>query len=76
MSKLSLEALKQRAEAVASEDLLATISGGTKNDCHPGDEGGGGPIDPNADKYKDLKAPDIDYNIPQNPSGPGLRIRF
>lgn len=35
MSKLSLEALKQRAEATASNDLLATISGGTENDCHP-----------------------------------------
>lgn len=34
MSKLSLEALKMRAEAVASEDLLATISGGTENACH------------------------------------------
>ncbi len=34
MSKLSLEALKMRAEAVASEDLLATISGGTENSCH------------------------------------------
>ncbi len=36
MSKLSLEALKMRAEAVASEDLLATISGGTENACHDG----------------------------------------
>ena len=34
MSKLSLDALKERAEAVTSEDLLATISGGTENDCH------------------------------------------
>ena len=34
MNKLSLDALKQRAEAVASEDLLATISGGTENACH------------------------------------------
>lgn len=57
---------------------MTQIGGGTENACHPGpgNEGGGGPIDPNADKYKDLKAPDIDYNIPQNPSGPGLRIRF
>lgn len=36
MSKLTLEALKERAEAVASEDLLATISGGTENACHDG----------------------------------------
>jgi len=34
MSKLSLDALKMRAEATASEDLLATISGGTENSCH------------------------------------------
>ena len=34
MSKLSLEALKERAEAVASVDLLNSISGGTENDCH------------------------------------------
>ncbi|MFI0428453.1 hypothetical protein [Mariniflexile sp. HMF6888] len=39
MSKLSLDALKERAEAVASEDLLNSISGGTENACH--DEGGG-----------------------------------
>ena len=34
MSKLSLEALKLRAEAVASEELLASINGGTANACH------------------------------------------
>jgi hypothetical protein len=33
--KLSLDALKERAEATASMDLLATISGGTENSCHP-----------------------------------------
>lgn len=32
--KLSLEALKERAEATASNELLATISGGTENACH------------------------------------------
>jgi len=37
MNKLSLDALRERAEAVASEDLLATISGGTENACHFGD---------------------------------------
>lgn len=37
MSKLTLEALRSRAEATASNDLLATISGGTENDCHPKD---------------------------------------
>ena len=34
MSKLTLDALKERAEAVASTDLLNTISGGTENACH------------------------------------------
>ncbi len=34
MNKLSLDALKKRAEAIASEELLATISGGTENACH------------------------------------------
>jgi hypothetical protein len=34
--KLSLDALKERAEATASMDLLATISGGTDNACHDG----------------------------------------
>ena len=32
--KLSLEALKERAEATASTELLATINGGTENSCH------------------------------------------
>ena len=34
MSKLSLDALKERAEVTASTELLATISGGTANSCH------------------------------------------
>ena len=34
MNKLSLDALKERAEAVATKDLLSTISGGTENSCH------------------------------------------
>ncbi|MCF6351095.1 MAG: hypothetical protein L3J23_08740 [Flavobacteriaceae bacterium] len=32
--KLTLDALKERADAVASEELLLTISGGTENACH------------------------------------------
>lgn len=35
MNKLSLDALKERAGTVASEELLLSISGGTENDCHP-----------------------------------------
>lgn len=34
MSKLSLDALKERAEAVASVDLLNSISGGIEDACH------------------------------------------
>ena len=34
MSKLSLEALKLRAESIATEELLASINGGTANACH------------------------------------------
>ena len=33
--KLSLEALKERAEAVASEELMNEISGGLQSACHP-----------------------------------------
>lgn len=32
--KLSLDALKERAEAIVAEELLVTISGGTENACH------------------------------------------
>lgn len=39
MSKLSLNALKEKSEAVISQDLLNSISGGTENSCHtPPDE--------------------------------------
>ena len=34
MEKLNLDALKLRAEAVISQNLLASISGGTENGCH------------------------------------------
>jgi hypothetical protein len=34
MHKLNLDALKERAEAIASEELLGTISGGLENSCH------------------------------------------
>jgi hypothetical protein len=35
--KLSLEALKERAEAVASQELLDSISGGIEEACHDDD---------------------------------------
>ena len=34
MSKLSLDALKERAEEIANEELLAKINGGVENACH------------------------------------------
>ena len=34
--KLSLEALKERAEAIASEELLGSINGGLLDSCHTG----------------------------------------
>lgn len=39
MSKLTLDALKERAENVASEELLGAISGGqmVEEACHDGD---------------------------------------
>lgn len=40
--KLSLEALKERAEATASNELLETISGGLANSCHDSGIAGGG----------------------------------
>ena len=35
MSKLSFDALSQRADAIANEELLISINGGTQNLCHP-----------------------------------------
>ncbi|WP_374174613.1 hypothetical protein [Flavobacterium tructae] len=34
MSKLNLEALKEKAGAITSLELLESISGGTDNACH------------------------------------------
>jgi hypothetical protein len=34
MNKLSLDALKERAEGVASEELMLTITGGIQEACH------------------------------------------
>ncbi|NDP22758.1 MAG: hypothetical protein GZ091_17020 [Paludibacter sp.] len=34
MQKLNLEALKERAESMVSEELLSTINGGLENGCH------------------------------------------
>ena len=37
MSKLSLAAFSQRADQIATDDLLNSINGGTENCCHPAD---------------------------------------
>ncbi len=42
MNKLTLDALKQRADAVATDELLGQISGGTENACHDEPEGPSG----------------------------------
>ncbi len=34
MKKLSLDALKERAEIVTSNKLMSSISGGLENGCH------------------------------------------
>lgn len=34
MSKLNLDALKERAEVIASTELLASITGGNENACY------------------------------------------
>ncbi|NDP22755.1 MAG: hypothetical protein GZ091_17005 [Paludibacter sp.] len=34
MNKLSVDALIERAEAIASEELLNSITGGIENSCH------------------------------------------
>jgi hypothetical protein len=37
--KLSLEALQERIQTVASTELMESISGGKANDCHTGGVG-------------------------------------
>ena len=46
MSKLTLDALKERADFVVSGELLTAISGGTENACHDSSSGSGNPCDP------------------------------
>jgi len=41
MSELNLEAFSQRADQVATEDLLSSINGGTEGDCHPEEDSAG-----------------------------------
>ena len=61
MSKLSLDALRERAEAVASEDLLATISGGTENACHDEPNTTEKPKDPSRYPYNPTGNPVKDF---------------
>lgn len=49
--KLSLDTLKERAEAIASEELLGTISGGLEAACH---DGSCRPADPTNPMVRDV----------------------
>jgi len=55
MSKLSFDALKERSEAVASVDLLLSISGGVENACHDS-----APADPSRNPYQPSGNPLVD----------------
>lgn len=37
--KLSINALKERADVVVSDELLTSITGGVQDECHRGDCG-------------------------------------
>lgn len=56
MSKLNLDALRMRAEAVASEELLASICGGNDNACHNTPP----PADPSSFPYEPSGNPLVD----------------
>jgi len=63
--KLSLDALKERAGATASMDLLASISGGIENACH--DDVTVGPGGLTGILTIDTKNPNIPQPTPINP---------
>ena len=75
MSKLSLDALRLRAEAVASDDLLATISGGTENACHD-DLTGNLEADMKMLLEKDppKPQPNVEITLPKEPLRPVIRF--
>lgn len=64
MSKLSFDALSQRADAIATEELLNSINGGTENDCHP--------EPPENDPCKLLNDQQSSPRPPLNPAGEAL----
>lgn len=72
MTKLSLDVLRLRAEAVASEDLLATISGGMENACHP-EPGKTGNLEADVKKFQQENpqpsVPTINVPAPKDPIG-------
>ena len=74
MNKLSLDALRERAEAVASEDLLATISGGTQNACH--DKPGNEEDSILYQEKKDIPEPNTTFPTPQQPAPDRVIIRL
>lgn len=76
--KLSLEALKERAEATASTELLSTISGGTENACH--DAAPSAPATTVTAPSVPTVSHEININVNYGPSGwsvgGGYKIKF
>lgn len=66
--KLSLDALKERARATASMDLLATISGGTDNACH---DAAPAPATPTVAAPNVPVKYEINFNVTYGPNGLG-----
>ena len=67
--KLSLDALKERAEATASTELLASITGGNENACH---DGGTPPAPAPTAPTVPAVSHEIKININYGPSGWGV----
>lgn len=77
--KLSLDALKLRAEATTSNDLLVTISGGTENSCHDSEPPPTAPPTPTPPTTSSVSH-EINVNINYGPNGwsggAGYKIKF
>lgn len=67
MNKLSLEALKMRAEAVTTEELMMNIGGGTENACHNNTPQPEPPttVNDNLDYPADFKKRRIELDLPK-----------
>jgi hypothetical protein len=78
MSKLSLDALKERAEAIASEELMASINGGTENSCHNGTPSTPAVTAPTTPKVSYEVNVDVKYDSKTGGTtvGAGIKIKF